>query len=553
MSSESRTALQQLNPLSRLDLSAKFTIAIVTSLFVLFSIGSYFMLRQNGSAIDHLLQAAGEEMVSIVDKQKKDEKVDQGIKLKQLTELLAAIAPGPIAEYEMSALAQYAKVVTGDKDVSYVAFMDKDGNVLSSAGSMDEVDPGNTLETDVVAEGIVLGRVIVGYNHDRLDLLLGSAKKRHDKMLAEMQASRDQSLTESTISMGIIMVLIAATTALITYLMFRAIVVKRLCSLLGRFRDIAEGDGDLRQRITVSGNDGIDRLGHYFNMFIAKIHQTMNEVASATHQLGAASDEMAQVTSETDQAIRTQQLETDQLATAINEFVATSQEVARNATNAAESANKADADASSGKAVVLKTVGAIRDLATDVEQAASVIQRLQDDSESIGSILNVIRGIAEQTNLLALNAAIEAARAGEQGRGFAVVADEVRTLASRTQKSTQEIQDMIERLQSGAEEAVNVMQHSRGRAQDSVEQAAGAGESLEGITAAVTNISDMNNQIATAAEEQNSVAEEINRNIHNITLVAEKTASGAHRTSKSSDDLKVLSSGLHKLIQGYKL
>ncbi len=229
------------------------------------------------------------------------------------------------------------------------------------------------------------------------------------------------------------------------------------------------------------------------------------------------------------------------------------QEVARNASSASQAAQEADGEAGNGKQVVSASIDAINALAGEVEKAAEVIDKLETDSENISKVLDVIKGIAEQTNLLALNAAIEAARAGEQGRGFAVVADEVRTLASRTQQSTEEIHEIIERLQADAESAVQVMNTGRGQAQSSVEQAAHAGESLERIAKAVTTISDMNAQIASAAEEQTAVAEEINRNIVGITQAGQESAQGAQQTATSSEELAKLAARLQGLVSQFRV
>lgn len=244
-----------------------------------------------------------------------------------------------------------------------------------------------------------------------------------------------------------------------------------------------------------------------------------------------------------------QQAETTQVATAMEEMTATVQEVARNAVNASKAAANVDVEAGSGKQVVDEAVQAINSLASEVQSAADVIHELEADSENIGQVITVIQGIAEQTNLLALNAAIEAAWAGEQGRGFAVVADEVRTLASRTQNSTEEIQQTVERLLARARDAVKVMEHGQMQATTSVEQAASAGEVLARINAQIGTINDMNNQIASTADEQSSVAEEINRN---ISMVSEQTAQGAGNTSEACRQLLELASQLKSTVSSFK-
>ena len=317
--------------------------------------------------------------------------------------------------------------------------------------------------------------------------------------------------------------------------------------------DIAEGEGDLTKRLEQRGRNEISDLAGAFNQFAAKVQAMVQQVTHSVEQLGTAAEEMSLITEQTNQEIRHQQSETDQVATAMNEMTATVQEVAGHASRAAEAARQADDESREGKQVMQQTLNVMDSLADEVERAAGVIQTLEKESEQIGSVLDVIRGIAEQTNLLALNAAIEAARAGEQGRGFAVVADEVRTLASRTQASTQEIQAMIQRLQAGTRDAVAAMETGRGKAQEGVEQASRAGSSLETITASVATISDMNMQIASAAEEQTSVAEEINRNITTISQSAENTAHGAQQTAQSSEQLARLSAELQILVGQFKV
>jgi methyl-accepting chemotaxis protein len=352
-------------------------------------------------------------------------------------------------------------------------------------------------------------------------------------------------------------VLIAGIIGIIAGLLVAGIItrsiVRPLCLASSRMHDIAEGEGDLTQRLEVHGKDEVAALGTNFNRFVERVHQLVGQVAGATTQLASAAGQLSATSEQTNSSIARQQTETDQVATAIHEMTTTTQEVARNAADAASAASEADEETRTGQRVVTHTIEAIETLLGEVENATSVIHALESDSDAIGKVLEVIRGIAEQTNLLALNAAIEAARAGEQGRGFAVVADEVRTLAQRTQESTQEIQQMIERLQGGARNAVSVMSEGRKRARDTADQAARAGTSLKAITEAVGRINDMNAQIASAAEEQTAVAEEINRNIVNITQAVGDSSQGTQQTAAASEELARLSADLQRRVGRFRI
>ena len=326
-----------------------------------------------------------------------------------------------------------------------------------------------------------------------------------------------------------------------------------LNSAVSAMKDISEGEGDLTLRLLVSGNDEVGQLATSFNGFIGKMQNVIREVTSSTSQLSAAAEEMSMITGETRNGVQRQQSETALVATAINEMSSTVHEVAQNAETAASGASQADNQTEQGKQIVSSTVSSIRILASEVETASTVIAQLEKDSESIGSVLEVIRGIAEQTNLLALNAAIEAARAGEQGRGFAVVADEVRSLASRTQESTQEIQEMIERLQKGSRDAVTAMEAGQEQAQQTVEQASQAESSLNEISTAVAQINEMNAHIAEASRQQGEVVEEINKNIVNITQVADDSASGADQLSTASQEMASLAVNLESQVSHFKI
>lgn len=334
-------------------------------------------------------------------------------------------------------------------------------------------------------------------------------------------------------------------------MVFSAYVFKPLRKLMDNMKRSAEGD--LTMQVETRGLCELHTLGNALRMLVESLRGQVSEIHANAGQLASAAEELSIVTGETSQGVRRQQSETEQVATAINEMSATVQEVASHAETAAAAARSADSETVQGKKVVTQTIESIDSLAHEIEQAADVIHKLQAESDKIGTVMDVIHGIAEQTNLLALNAAIEAARAGEQGRGFAVVADEVRVLASRTQQSTQEIQQMIERLQSGSTEAVRAMLESKNRAQASVEQAAKAGASLESITQAVANISEMNTQIASAVEEQTAVAEEINKNISTISQIADQTSGGANQTAHASETLAQLAVQLQNVVSRFKI
>ena len=353
----------------------------------------------------------------------------------------------------------------------------------------------------------------------------------------------------NTIAYTAIAAVIALSLAGLYWYMQRSL--KPLQKVAEVLRNISEGD--LGQKIEVTSNDEIGALQKAMKAMVEQLRDMLGSINGMTEKLAGSAGDMTRIADEVSQGVQQQQSQTDQVATAMNEMTATVQEVARHAEEAAGAATNADSQAADGNRVVSATISAINKLAEEVEQASGVIHKLEQDSENIGAVLTVIKSIAEQTNLLALNAAIEAARAGEQGRGFAVVADEVRTLASRTQKSTEEIESMIEKLQQGARNAVTAMDGSRNRAQTGVDQAAQAGKTLSSITEAVATITHMNNQIATAANEQSAVAEEINRSIVGISEVAEMSAHSAVQTATATDELSALAVELRGLVNRFRL
>lgn len=312
-------------------------------------------------------------------------------------------------------------------------------------------------------------------------------------------------------------------------------------------------NGDLTVQVQPNGLNELAMFGEGLAGLIGKFRHQVEVITQNSIELTLSAEGLEQVTVKSRQTANQQQSESEQITTAVNEMSTTANDVANNAATAAISAKEADELASQGRSIVAESIQAMNVLAEEVESASKVITGLEDDTASVGTVLGVIRDIAEQTNLLALNAAIEAARAGELGRGFAVVADEVRTLAGRTQESTQEIRTIVERLQESSANAVKSMTRGNEAAQVSMEKAAKADEALTTITSAVSTIVSMNEQIATAAEEQRTVSAEVNNNIVSVNELASQSAAGAEKTSASSEDLARLASKLQQTVAHFKI
>ena len=321
---------------------------------------------------------------------------------------------------------------------------------------------------------------------------------------------------------------------------------------VNRILDIV-ASGDMTQRLDDSAKDEFGELSKSCNTLIDSLRSLIKGIISRSTQLAAASEETSAITAESSQAISNQQAQVQQAATATTEMSSTSQTVSNSAQQALSEIKNADKEAERVKGISNNNKSTIEQLAREVDDASQVINKLHQDSASIGSILDVIRGIADQTNLLALNAAIEAARAGEYGRGFAVVADEVRSLASKTQESTQEIQSMIESLQTGAEAAVTAMTKGKQRAVSCVEQTDLASTALDSITFAVSQAHDVSEEISTAALEQQQVAEEISERLESIVAIAEQTAEGASQTNISSSEVAKLAEELRLSVDEFKV
>ncbi|SDK06721.1 methyl-accepting chemotaxis protein [Pseudomonas indica] len=330
-------------------------------------------------------------------------------------------------------------------------------------------------------------------------------------------------------------------------------ILRPLQLLKANLDDMAAGEGDLTHRLPAMGRDELGQLAVSFNRFVEKIHALVRQVADTTTRLSSLVSAVAAQAERSEQAMTGQRHETDQTATAINEMSAAAHEVAMSAQRAAEAASETDRQGHDAKRVVDQSIGQIRELVVGLGSTSDSLEGLRQDVQGIVGVLEVIRSIADQTNLLALNAAIEAARAGEAGRGFAVVADEVRALASRTQQSTGEIQGMIDRLQNATLQAVDAMRRASDMGEQTSLQANQAGESLDAIATLIGTINSMNAQIASAAEEQTAVAEEINRSVHQIAVAVDGVADDASQGAQTAQELKALGEQLQRLVGQFRI
>lgn len=388
-----------------------------------------------------------------------------------------------------------------------------------------------------------------------LNAVRSSMQKSSTDALAEFSSTVEASNTAAQHALTLGVTVTGVTIGILLLLSWSTVssISIALNSLLRSLKDIASGDGDLTKRIEKKSNDELGDVVDWFNQFVDKLHTSISNVVSSIQPLTSLSVDLGALTSETLTITGDQNRATEAVSLVVEEMVSSVQAVSSHASSASEAANDADKAAKDGRDIVNKTVESINGLAQEVERAGEVIRKLEADTENVGTILDVIKGIAEQTNLLALNAAIEAARAGEQGRGFAVVADEVRTLASRTQDSTQEIQKVIEKLQTAARSAVEVMGQSKQRAQTSVEQAAQTGESLAAITERVEAINQMNMQIVSAAEEQKRAAYSIKENVIGIKETSESAMQSIQKVEVASASLVDISSNLQAVTGEFKV
>ncbi|MCF2947397.1 methyl-accepting chemotaxis protein [Paraglaciecola aquimarina] len=466
-------------------------------------------------------------------------------------------------------------VTTGDEEALDNAKLYAE-ETSSSLNNIKNIDPNLSIEVNKisssfgayfelaysVSESMVNGTA----DFSKLGQLSAEMNKNYDDAVATLTSFKNSRIEafqtdikgvgesgQSMIMVGVIMALITIVLLFATAIPIVNGIKGSIVQVVDSLKDIAQEDGDLTVRIQSKNQDEIGDLVHWFNQFMEKLQGVVKEVVNSSLPLSQLAQNLNQLTDTTNKTIEVQKSSADQAKHAVDDMSKSVNAVAESAAEAANAAGDASTAADDGQSVVNHTVHSIQELAANVEETAEVIRKLEDDSNQVGVVLDVIKGIAEQTNLLALNAAIEAARAGEQGRGFAVVADEVRTLASRTQQSTEQIQKTIEQLQGAARSAVGVMAKGTEQASNSVETANKAGSSLAVITETISRITSMNDQIARSTGDQQAVATTISSNVDEIHRRTEETASSSRELASVSSELAQLAQHLEGITKQFKV
>ncbi len=536
----------------KMNLAVKFQTPILATVLLVMAIGAVFIYQE-------IRDSARQQARIALDALKTEQLSSEQALISALTSkadiigrFMAKTAPDLILGYDHIGLMSFQDEAAHDLDVAYATFLNQDGTAMTPYQRPDQ-DAVIEKRYPIVYDGDNLGEILIGMSKASVNAGIAASDGRIATASEAVNDATTATLSRATAIMIVYSIGVLISITLIIYVMFRTLVVTPLRETSQLIIGLSDGNGDLTVQLPVSHDDEIGELRIAVNAFIEQLRSMITTIVGDVSQVANVADQLCVLSREISQDAYAQRTETTLVATAMNEMSATVQEVARNTAQSAQASEQGQQQSRAGQEVVTQTTGSIHRLVGELEQTGQIIAQLEQDGEQIGAILDVINGIAEQTNLLALNAAIEAARAGEQGRGFAVVADEVRTLASRTRESTSEIVDMISRVQNGTRDAVVSMKQGEAAASRSVEQVEEAGHSLACLSQVIATITDMSTQIASAAEEQSSAADEINKNIDAINSISEKSADGAEQMASSSEALAALANRTRGLVSRFRV
>ena len=541
------------NITSKFSLTVKFIPPIVGAILLSMASGALFLISEAKDSTEQQLNIAKQAFQA--EQNHAQQALNNALKSKSdsIGRFMAKTATDFIISYDFTALTQFQEEATKDPDVSYSAYLKPDKTPFTAFKKSPDNKQILEYTYPIISEGETIGYVLLGMSKKSIEGGMISAQKRINSAIQDAQGTANKSRDRFIAIMLIDIIAIIIIVSTVVFLLFHFHIVKPLRNTQKLIKGLAEGEGDLTVSLPVNNSDEINTLHLHINAFIGSLRNMISIIVGEVQHLEQQSSTLHQQSSEMSQSSFNLSQNTTQVATAMNQMSATVHEVSRSANEAAKAAENGRNEADHGFDVVKEAVTGIGNLSSEVENAAGVITRLAEGSERISTVLDVINGIAEQTNLLALNAAIEAARAGEQGRGFAVVADEVRTLASRTHQSTLEIREMIDMVQNSTKDAVSAMSRGQEAATISVQQAEAVGSSLNTIIEKVSAISDMTTQIASAAEQQSCTAEEINKNLETINEITNDSASTANDTTTSSSEITEMTTRLNNLVGQFKI
>ena len=539
--------------LKNLTLAKKVIPIVFIGTVISLSMGGLLLLKEFENATEKQRQLAQTLLKTEHDLAQNQQIQALYSKANTLGKFMSESAPDLIITNDYSVLTEYQKTAEKDPDILYAGYLNPDDTVLLKYNQSDL--KANVIEKKykIISDDEFIGSVILGLSEEAVNDALTKSDLRTTEATELVTKTAKMTYDNFLYIIGACIFIVLLVITLIIYYSFQKIITSRLEETKALIDDLRQGNGDLTCRLPEPNSDEISHLCGSVNSFIANLQSMIGSIIKDVRQLSTEAKQLQEYGKVLYKNANTQKIETGSTASAINQLASSMVEVTNNTEAADAKAKEADKEAIEGTSIVDKAISSIENLSNDVTKTASAINLLKQDSENIGGVLDVIRGIAEQTNLLALNAAIEAARAGEQGRGFAVVADEVRTLASRTQSATQEIQTMIERLQAGSNDAVIAINDSKENSAGTVEQTLQAGTSLNNIAELVKAISDMNTHVACAVDQQSTVIVGINESVVAIDTASEETVQNAKHTEGLSERLSSLASRLDTLVGKFKV